>query len=188
MSGLRRVYLARPRGFCAGVVMAIEAVERWAEALKEKGELVVYHEIVHNRVVVERLQAKGVHFVEDLAEVERLRRERRLADTVVFSAHGHPPAVRRQAAEMGLTVLDATCPLVTKVHTEAKRYAKEGYWILLIGDSADHQEIKGTYGEAPRGPSWWRCTPTWARTPAWPTPAPWRCRTPSGWWSSPRPP
>lgn len=149
MSGLRRVYLARPRGFCAGVVMAIEAVERWAEALKEKGELVVYHEIVHNRVVVERLQAKGVHFVEDLAEVERLRRERRLADTVVFSAHGHPPAVRRQAAEMGLTVLDATCPLVTKVHTEAKRYAKEGYWILLIGDSADHQEIKGTYGEAP---------------------------------------
>ena len=149
MSGLRRVYLARPRGFCAGVVMAIEAVERWAEALKEKGELVVYHEIVHNRVVVERLQAKGVHFVEDLAEVERLMRERRLADTVVFSAHGHPPAVRRQAAEMGLTVLDATCPLVTKVHTEAKRYAKEGYWILLIGDSADHQEIKGTYGEAP---------------------------------------
>ncbi len=149
MGGLRRVYLARPRGFCAGVVMAIEAVERWAEALKEKGELVVYHEIVHNRVVVERLKAKGVHFVEDLAEVERLRQERRLADTVVFSAHGHPPAVRRQAAEMGLTVLDATCPLVTKVHTEARRYAEEGYWILLIGDSADHQEIKGTYGEAP---------------------------------------
>ncbi len=141
--------LARPRGFCAGVVMAIEAVERAAEELQDQGELVVYHEIVHNRVVVERLQAKGVHFVEDLAEVERLRRERRLADTVVFSAHGHPPAVRRQAAEMGLTVLDATCPLVTKVHTEAKRYAKEGYWILLIGDSADHQEIKGTYGEAP---------------------------------------
>uniref|UniRef100_A0A7C2C2Z5 4-hydroxy-3-methylbut-2-enyl diphosphate reductase n=1 Tax=Thermus islandicus TaxID=540988 RepID=A0A7C2C2Z5_9DEIN len=149
MSRLRRVYLARPRGFCAGVVMAIEAVERWAEALKAEGELVVYHEIVHNRVVVERLQAKGVHFVEDLAEVERLRRERPLANTVVFSAHGHPPAVRRQAAAMGLTILDATCPLVTKVHTEARRYAKEGYWILLVGDSADHQEIKGTYGEAP---------------------------------------
>lgn len=129
--------------------MAIEAVERWAEALKAEGELVVYHEIVHNRVVVERLQAKGVHFVEDLAEVERLRRERPLANTVVFSAHGHPPAVRRQAAAMGLTILDATCPLVTKVHTEARRYAKEGYWILLVGDSADHQEIKGTYGEAP---------------------------------------
>lgn len=149
MSGLKRVYLARPRGFCAGVVMAIEAVERWAEALKEEGELVVYHEIVHNRVVVERLKAKGVHFVEDLSEVERLRRERRLADTLVFSAHGHPPAVRKKAAEMGLTVLDATCPLVTKVHTEARRYAKEGYWILLVGDSADHQEIKGTYGETP---------------------------------------
>ena len=149
MSGLRRVYLARPRGFCAGVVMAIEAVERWAEALKDQGELLVYHEIVHNRAVVERLRAKGVQFVEDLKEIEDLRQRRRLAGTLVFSAHGHPPAVRREAAQMGLTVLDATCPLVTKVHTEAQRYAQEGYWILLIGDSADHQEIKGTYGEAP---------------------------------------
>ncbi|MCH1927577.1 hypothetical protein L6232_22550, partial [Shewanella sp. C31] len=102
-------------------------------ALKAKGELVVYHEIVHNRTVVERLKAKGVHFVEDLSEVEELRRRRRLANTLVFSAHGHPPAVRRQAAEMGLTILDATCPLVTKVHTEARRYAREGYWILLVG-------------------------------------------------------
>ncbi|MEZ0347233.1 MAG: 4-hydroxy-3-methylbut-2-enyl diphosphate reductase [Thermus sp.] len=147
--GLERLYLARPRGFCAGVVMAIEAVERWAEALKDQGELVVYHEIVHNRVVVERLKAKGVHFVEDLAELEELRRRRRLAGTLVFSAHGHPPAVRKEAAQMGFHILDATCPLVTKVHTEARRYAKEGYWILLVGDSADHQEIKGTYGEAP---------------------------------------
>ncbi|MFD3006432.1 4-hydroxy-3-methylbut-2-enyl diphosphate reductase [Thermus tengchongensis] len=146
---LKRVYLARPRGFCAGVVMAIEAVERWAEALRAEGELVVYHEIVHNRTVVERLRAKGVHFVEDLSELERLRQERPLAGTLVFSAHGHPPAVRRQAAEMGLRILDATCPLVTKVHTEARRYAQEGYWILLVGDSADHQEVKGTYGEAP---------------------------------------
>ncbi|WP_164835724.1 4-hydroxy-3-methylbut-2-enyl diphosphate reductase [Thermus tenuipuniceus] len=147
--GLERLYLARPRGFCAGVVMAIEAVERWAEVLKEEGDLVVYHEIVHNRSVVERLRAKGVRFVEDLAEVERLRQERKLAGTLVFSAHGHPPQVRRQAAAMGLNVLDATCPLVTKVHTEARRYAQEGYWILLIGDSADHQEVKGTFGEAP---------------------------------------
>lgn len=147
--GLERLYLARPRGFCAGVVMAIEAVERWAEALKEEGELVVYHEIVHNKTVVERLRAKGVHFVEDLAEVDRLRQERKLAGTLVFSAHGHPPQVRRQAAAMGLHILDATCPLVTKVHTEARRYAQEGYWILLIGDSADHQEVKGTFGEAP---------------------------------------
>ncbi|WP_117238106.1 4-hydroxy-3-methylbut-2-enyl diphosphate reductase [Thermus sediminis] len=149
MSGLKRVYLARPRGFCAGVVMAIEAVERWTEAVKDQGELVVYHEIVHNRAVVERLKAKGVHFVEDLKEIEDLRRRRRLANTLVFSAHGHPPKVRQEAAQMGLTILDATCPLVTKVHTEARRYAKEGYWILLIGDSADHQEIRGTYGEAP---------------------------------------
>ncbi|RTH02201.1 4-hydroxy-3-methylbut-2-enyl diphosphate reductase [Thermus scotoductus] len=147
--GLKRLYLARPRGFCAGVVMAINTVERWAEALRETGELVVYHEIVHNRTVVERLKAQGVHFVEDLAEIERLRQERPLAGTLVFSAHGHPPAVRRKAAEMGLNILDATCPLVTKVHTEARRYAREGYWILLVGDSADHQEVKGTYGEAP---------------------------------------
>ncbi len=147
--GLKRLYLARPRGFCAGVVMAIEAVERWAEALREEGELVVYHEIVHNKTVVERLRAKGVHFVEDLAEVEALGQQRRLAGTLVFSAHGHPPPVRRQAAEMGLNILDATCPLVTKVHIEARRYAQEGYWILLVGDSADHQEVKGTYGEAP---------------------------------------
>ncbi|RTI10590.1 4-hydroxy-3-methylbut-2-enyl diphosphate reductase [Thermus scotoductus] len=147
--GLKRLYLARPRGFCAGVVMAINTVERWAEALRETGELVVYHEIVHNRTVVERLKAQGVHFVEDLAEIERLRQERPLAGTLVFSAHGHPPAVRRKAAEMGLNILDATCPLVTKVHIEARRYAQEGYWILLVGDSADHQEVKGTYGEAP---------------------------------------
>lgn len=139
--------LAQPRGFCAGVVMAIEAVERAAEALK--GELVVYHEIVHNRTVVERLRAKGVHFVEALYEVEALRKTRPLAGTLVLSAHGHPPKVREEAARMGLTLLNATCPLVTKVHTEARRYAQEGYWILLVGDSADHQEIKGTYGEAP---------------------------------------
>ena len=147
---VERVYLAKPRGFCAGVVMAIQAVEKAARELKDQGELVVYHSIVHNDVVVRRLREEyGVHFVEDLAEIEALRKERRLADTVVFSAHGIPPTVRRQAAEMGLWQIDATCPLVTKVHSEAKRYAREGYWILLIGDSADHQEVKGTMGEAP---------------------------------------
>ncbi len=149
MGGLERVYLARPRGFCAGVVMAIQAVEEAVELYRKEGELVVYHPIVHNHKVVERLRAKGVHFVEDLREIEALRRTRPLANALVFSAHGHPPEVRKEAARMGLTVLDATCPLVTKVHTEARRYAEEGYWILLIGDSADHQEIKGTYGEAP---------------------------------------
>ncbi len=147
---VERVYLAKPRGFCAGVVMAIEAVEKAAQELKDEGELVVYHAIVHNDVVVKRLeQNHGVHFVEDLSEVEKLRGERKLADTVVFSAHGIPPELRSEAAGRSLYQIDATCPLVTKVHSEAKKYAKEGYTLLLIGDSAEHQEIKGTRGEAP---------------------------------------
>lgn len=152
---VERVYLAKPRGFCAGVVMAIEAVEKAARELREEGELVVYHAIVHNDVVVRRLQEQhGVHFVEDLSEVDALREElakagKKLNETVVFSAHGIPPWLRTEAARRNLHQIDATCPLVTKVHSEAKRYAREGYWILLIGDSADHQEIKGTRGEAP---------------------------------------
>jgi len=152
---VERVYLAKPRGFCAGVVMAIEAVEKAAKELQDEGELVVYHAIVHNDIVLRRLQEQHrVHFVEDLAEVEQLRGKlakagKKLSDTVVFSAHGIPPRLRTEAAERNLHQIDATCPLVTKVHTEARRYAREGYWILLIGDSADHQEIKGTRGEAP---------------------------------------
>lgn len=152
---VERIYLAKPRGFCAGVVMAIEAVEKAARELRDEGELVVYHAIVHNDVVVKRLEEQhGVHFVEDLAEVEQLRTElakagKKLGETVVFSAHGIPPWLRTEAAERNLYQIDATCPLVTKVHSEAKRYAREGYTILLIGDSADHQEIKGTRGEAP---------------------------------------
>lgn len=152
---VERIYLAKPRGFCAGVVMAIEAVEKAALELRDEGELVVYHAIVHNDVVVKRLEEQhGVHFVEDLAEVEELRSElakagKKLNETVVFSAHGIPPWLRTEAAERNLHQIDATCPLVTKVHSEAKRYAREGYTILLIGDSADHQEIKGTRGEAP---------------------------------------
>jgi 4-hydroxy-3-methylbut-2-enyl diphosphate reductase len=147
---VERIYLAKPRGFCAGVVMAIEAVEKAARELKDQGNLVVYHAIVHNETVVKRLeQAHGVHFVEDLAEVEGLRPQHRLADTVVFSAHGIPPWLRSQAASQNLHQIDATCPLVTKVHSEAKKYAAQGYTILLIGDSAQHQEIKGTRGEAP---------------------------------------
>jgi len=152
---VERVYLAKPRGFCAGVVMAIEAVEKAARELRDEGELVVYHAIVHNDVVVKRLQEQhGVHFVEDLAEIEPLRQKveetgRKLGETVVFSAHGIPPWLRSEAAQRNLHQIDATCPLVTKVHSEARKYAREGYWILLIGDSADHQEIKGTRGEAP---------------------------------------
>ncbi len=137
--------------------MAISAVERAAEenASLGRGELPVYHAIVHNATVVSRLEDEhGVHFVEDLGDLERLRNEigeegRLLDDTVVFSAHGVSPVVREHARQLGLATIDATCPLVTKVHNEAKKYAREGYHILLIGDSATHQEVIGTYGEAP---------------------------------------
>lgn len=142
---IERLYLAKPRGFCAGVVMAIGAVEKAAR--QQETPLTVYHSIVHNHTVVERLEGRhGVHFVEDLEGVERLPAG---GDTVVFSAHGVSPRVRERARELGLATIDATCPLVTKVHTEAKKYAREGYTILLIGDSARHQEVIGTAGEAP---------------------------------------
>jgi 4-hydroxy-3-methylbut-2-enyl diphosphate reductase len=150
------LYLAKPRGFCAGVVMAIQAVEEAAEERRAHGEgVAVYHAIVHNNTVVERLEAEhGVHFVEDLAELAPLREKaaaagRPLSETVVFSAHGVSPAVRQGARELGLATIDATCPLVTKVHSEAKKYAREGFHILLIGDSSRHQEVIGTKGEAP---------------------------------------
>lgn len=154
---VRTLHLARPRGFCAGVVMAIEAVERTAREnrVEGRGDPLVYHSIVHNETVVSRLeQQQGVHFVEHLDELEALRARveedgRQLDRTVVFSAHGVSPAVRQRARELGLGTVDATCPLVTKVHNEAKRYAREGYHILLIGDSSRHQEVIGTRGEAP---------------------------------------
>ena len=150
------LYLAKPRGFCAGVVMAIQAVEEAAADLGAQGEsLAVYHAIVHNDTVVGRLGAEhGVHFVEELNELEPLRERAQasgepLADTVVFSAHGVSPSVRQGAQALGLATIDATCPLVTKVHSEAKKYAREGFHILLIGDSSRHQEVIGTKGEAP---------------------------------------
>lgn len=151
------LHLAKPRGFCAGVVMAIDAVAQAASenAARGEGDVTVYHAIVHNRTVVDRLAAEhGVHFVEDLADLADVRERaagdgRRLSDLVVFSAHGVSPAVRAEAARRGLTTLDATCPLVTKVHTEAKKYARLGYHVLLIGDSTRHQEVVGTHGEAP---------------------------------------
>jgi 4-hydroxy-3-methylbut-2-enyl diphosphate reductase len=154
---VRQLYLAKPRGFCAGVVMAIEAVERMSEEVRgaDGGELAVYHPIVHNDTVVNRLEDRhGIHFVEDLdelAQVEARARSRggKVADTVVFSAHGVSPGVRQQADRLRLHVVDATCPLVTKVHSEAKKYARLGYHILLIGDSTKHQEVIGTRGEAP---------------------------------------
>jgi 4-hydroxy-3-methylbut-2-enyl diphosphate reductase len=154
---IERIHLARPRGFCAGVVMAIEAVEKAAAESRRTGagELAVYHSIVHNDAVVRRLEAEhGVHFVEDLGDLAELRerlarQDRPLDDAVVFSAHGVSPTVRERADELGLATVDATCPLVTKVHSEARRYAREGYHILLVGDSASHQEVIGTRGEAP---------------------------------------
>lgn len=147
---LEKIYLAKPRGYCAGVVMAIEAVESAAKENKKNnaGDLSVYHAIVHNNTVIERLQQEhNVHFVENLAEIRELGNN--ISDTVVFSAHGISPKVRQEAAKLGLATIDATCPLVTKVHTEAKKYAAEGYQILLIGDSSKHQEVVGTKGEAP---------------------------------------
>ena len=154
---IETLYLAKPRGYCAGVVMAIEAVEKAATSMKREdaGDLSVYHAIVHNNTVIERLEdAHDVHFIEDLDELSGVQRRvqaagRELSDTVVFSAHGVSPTVRTQAAELGLATIDATCPLVTKVHTEAEKYAREGYHILLIGDSTRHQEVTGTRGEAP---------------------------------------
>ncbi|MFE9687491.1 4-hydroxy-3-methylbut-2-enyl diphosphate reductase [Streptomyces sp. NPDC006285] len=135
----KRVLLAAPRGFCAGVVRAVQAVER---ALEIHGPPVyVRHEIVHNTHVVRSLEQKGAVFVEDTSQVPEGR-------TVLFSAHGVAPAVHEQAAQRQLTTIDATCPLVTKVHKEAVRYAREGYDILLIGH-AGHEEVVGTLGEAP---------------------------------------
>src|SRR6187399_76244 len=133
------VYLAQPRGFCAGVVRAIEIVER---ALVKYGPPVyVRHEIVHNKYVVESLKIKGAIFVEDLSEVP--------ADAVtVFSAHGVARSVEEEAAARGLPVLNATCPLVTKVHNQGKRYISKGRHLILIGH-AGHPEVEGTMGQVP---------------------------------------
>jgi len=135
-----RVIVANPRGFCAGVVMAIDVVDQVLD-LYEGENVYVYHEIVHNRHVVQRFRERGVRFVEELAEVPT-------GATVVFSAHGVSPAVRAEAVERKLTAIDATCPLVMKVHAEAVRYARQGYQILLVGHE-NHQEVIGTRGEAP---------------------------------------
>ncbi len=142
-SGLRpaldEIVLAGPRGFCAGVERAIEVVERALDVVG--GPIYVRREIVHNRHVVEALREKGAIFVEELDEVPA-------GATVIFSAHGISPAVRDDARARGLRVIDATCPLVTKVHVEAQRYAREGYTIVLVGHE-DHDEVIGTTGEAP---------------------------------------
>ncbi len=135
-----RILLANPRGFCAGVRMAIDVVAQVLDLYPDR-KIYVYHEIVHNKHVVNRFKDRGVSFVDDVNEVPS-------GEIVVFSAHGISPAVRLLAKARNLISIDATCPLVTKVHAEAVRYSRQGYQILLVGHK-DHQEIVGTFGEAP---------------------------------------
>ena len=136
---MKRLLLASPRGYCAGVERAVETVER---ALALYGSPVyVRKQIVHNSHVVKDLRRRGAIFVDTLADVPE-------GANVVFSAHGIAPSVRREAAELRLTTIDATCPLVTKVHAQARRYADAGYALVLIGH-AGHEEVEGTLGEAP---------------------------------------
>ena len=132
-----QVILAQPRGFCAGVVRAIEIVERALDL--HKAPVYVRHEIVHNRHVVDKLRRKGAVFVEDLSEIPA-------GAPTIFSAHGVSRAVELDARQRGLPVLDATCPLVTKVHVQGRRYAKLGRTLILIGH-AGHAEVEGTMGQ-----------------------------------------
>jgi 4-hydroxy-3-methylbut-2-enyl diphosphate reductase len=138
MEGMK-VLLANPRGFCAGVNMAIESLELALQAFAPP--IYVYHEIVHNQYVVNHFRQRGVTFVDHLEDVPH-------GATLLFSAHGVSPEIRRIARERKLRAIDATCPLVTKVHLEAIKYAKAGYTILLIGHEG-HDEVIGTIGEAP---------------------------------------
>jgi 4-hydroxy-3-methylbut-2-enyl diphosphate reductase len=138
-SSPEKILLAAPRGYCAGVDRAVQTVER---ALELYGApIYVRKEIVHNKHVVEQLQERGAIFVESETEVPE-------GATVVFSAHGVAPSVHANAASRGLATIDATCPLVTKVHVEAKKFAADGYTIVLIGH-AGHEEVEGTMGEVP---------------------------------------
>ena len=130
--------LSSPRGFCAGVVRAIDVVELCLERFNPP--VYVRHEIVHNRHVVDELRGKGAIFVDDVSEIP-------IGSTVVFSAHGVPPSIWEEAKERNLQIIDATCPLVTKVHLEAMKYASEDYTIILVGHRG-HVEVAGTMGHA----------------------------------------
>jgi 4-hydroxy-3-methylbut-2-enyl diphosphate reductase len=137
----KEILLAQPRGFCAGVDRAIEIVER---ALKQFGApIYVRHEIVHNAYVVNDLRQKGAVFIEELADVPA-------GNTVIFSAHGVSLEIRKEAAQRGLTIFDATCPLVTKVHVEVTKMRREGREIIMIGHQG-HPEVEGTMGQADAG-------------------------------------
>lgn len=131
--------LAEPRGFCAGVVRAIDALDRLLNQVEEP--VYVFHEIVHNRYVVDGFRSRGAVFIDDISEAPD-------GALVVFSAHGVDPAIIKNAEQRELKVIDATCPLVTKVHLEARKAAKDGYKILLVGHDG-HDEVQGTKGEAP---------------------------------------
>ncbi|MDA0271040.1 MAG: 4-hydroxy-3-methylbut-2-enyl diphosphate reductase [Chloroflexi bacterium] len=133
------ILLAEPRGFCAGVVRAIDVLDQVLD--HEAGPVYVFHEIVHNRYVVDSFRERGAVFVDFLHEVPEGGR-------IVFSAHGVSPAVVQEAKERSLRIIDATCPLVTKVHLETRKAAKDGYDILLVGHEG-HDEVEGTKGEAP---------------------------------------
>jgi 4-hydroxy-3-methylbut-2-enyl diphosphate reductase len=135
-----RIILVNPRGFCAGVNMAIESLERALEVFG--APLYVYHEIVHNRHVVERFDKQGIVFVDHIDEIPS-------GSTVLYSAHGVAPAIREASRQRNLRAIDATCPLVTKVHLEAVRFARGNYTIILIGHEG-HDEVLGTMGEAPQ--------------------------------------
>src|SRR5512142_139031 len=135
----KTLFLLKPRGFCAGVVRAIDIVRIALETFGPP--IYVRKEIVHNRYVVEELSAKGAIFVDNVEEVPE-------GERVIYSAHGVAPQVREASAQRKLRVIDATCPLVTKVHVEAVRFAREGYSLILIGHH-DHDEVIGTLGEAP---------------------------------------
>lgn len=134
-----KVLLANPHGFCAGVVMVVKALERALEVLG--APLYVYHEIVHNKHVVDRFRRLGVVFVDSISDVPE-------GANLLYSAHGVSPQVRAEARARRLMTIDATCPLVTKVHIEAARFARQGYTIFLIGHEG-HDEVIGTMGEAP---------------------------------------
>ena len=134
-----KVLLANPHGFCAGVVMVVRSLERALELLG--APLYVFHEIVHNKHVVEDFQRRGVCFIDSIDEAPE-------GANLLYSAHGVSPAVREQARQRRLHTIDATCPLVTKVHLEAVRFARDGYTIVLIGHEG-HDEVIGTMGEAP---------------------------------------
>ena len=134
-----QIHLANPRGFCAGVEMAIKALAWMVRSFD--APVYCYHEIVHNRIVVEQFEQQGVVFVDDIADVPPGR-------PIMLSAHGSAPEVVAAARERGSYVVDAVCPLVTKVHHEVKTRAKKGYRIIYVGHDG-HEEVEGTMGEAP---------------------------------------